>query len=120
MRLAGLGALLALGALLTMPAHAQTSAPPPKPMATMHTTPPATTMPTSHRRTHTTSAAATTGPVNLNTATADELDTVKYIGKKRAAKIIAGRPWSNPDDLVTKKILPRKLYERVKDRFVTR
>ena len=59
-----------------------------------------------------------TGPVNINSATAAELDDVKYIGKSRAAKIIAGRPWASPDDLVAKKVLPQKQYDEVKDRLV--
>lgn len=38
--------------------------------------------------------------VNVNTATATELQTIPGIGPTRAAQIIAGRPYESVDDLV--------------------
>jgi len=44
-------------------------------------------------------ARAQTATVNLNTATADELASVPGISKRKAAKIIANRPYKSADDL---------------------
>ncbi len=138
MRFAGYAAMAALGAMLTLPALAQapTNTPsgtlvptkpvaPPMPMTPPAlkpmTPPPATTMaPAPAAKPAPAVKPAATGPVDLNTATAAELDGVKFIGKKRAAKIIAGRPWASADDLVTKKILPKKQFDQVKDRLVVK
>jgi len=38
--------------------------------------------------------------VNINTATASQLETIPGIGSTRAAQIIAGRPYESVDDLV--------------------
>ena len=55
--------------------------------------------------------------VDINTASAGDLVKVPYIGRKRAAAIISGRPWHSPEDLVGKRVLPRKYYDRIKDRL---
>ena len=47
-------------------------------------------------------APAATGPVDLNTASADDLDTQLGVGATRAAAIIAGRPYASVDQLVSK------------------
>ena len=124
MRLSGLGAIVALGAMLSLPALAQTAAPapaqttkPPVAGTTMTAPPPAATKPMTPV---TTTAAPVTKPVStplhldINTASAAELDKIKYVGAKRAAKIIAGRPWKSTDELVTKGVLPRAYYEKIK------
>jgi DNA uptake protein ComE-like DNA-binding protein len=56
--------------------------------------------------------------VDINSASAAELGKVKFIGRKRAAQIIAGRPWKSPDDLVAKKVVPLKYYDKIKDRLI--
>jgi DNA uptake protein ComE-like DNA-binding protein len=51
------------------------------------------------------SAKSTTVVVNINTDASDALQQVKGIGDTTAKKIIAGRPYTTLDDLVTKKVI---------------
>ena len=60
------------------------------------------------------SSAAQVGLVDLNTATADELDGLPGIGATRAAAIIAGRPYSKVDDLVSKGIVSQSIFDKIK------
>ena len=59
-------------------------------------------------------------PLDLNTATAAELEALPTIGKAKAAKIIAGRPWKGKDDLVAKGILSDADYAKVKDLIIAK
>lgn len=55
--------------------------------------------------------------VSVNQATQSELEELPDIGAKRAQQIIAGRPYQNLGELVTKEILTTSLWEKVKDRL---
>lgn len=55
----------------------------------------------------------TTG-VSINTATKEELETLEGIGEKRAADIIANRPFSNLSELLEKEVLSENLFENIK------
>ena len=64
-------------------------------------------------------AAAPQGvAIDINKASATELDALPGIGKKRAQKIIANRPYGSPDDLVAKKVLPKSVFESIKGKLV--
>ena len=58
--------------------------------------------------------------VNLNTATAAELDALPQIGSARADAIIKGRPYKGKDDLIHKKIIPQNAYDAIKDKVIAK
>lgn len=56
--------------------------------------------------------------ININTATAEELEALSGIGQARAEAIIAGRPYQKTEELVEKKILPLSVYEKIKEKMM--
>lgn len=66
-------------------------------------------------------ASSTTGSsqaargININEATAAELDTLPGVGPVTAGKIIDGRPYSAIDELVSRKILSQSVFDKIKD-----
>lgn len=58
--------------------------------------------------------------VDINRADAKTLQTVPGIGSKYSEKIIAGRPYKSKDELWRKKILPKGVYDNVKDYLIAK
>ena len=62
--------------------------------------------------------AAMREKLDINSATKDQLDAIPGIGGTYAQKIIAGRPYRTKRELVSKKIIPQSLYEKIKDQII--
>jgi DNA uptake protein ComE-like DNA-binding protein len=104
MRIGQLGIIGALAALLTLPALAQSTQTAPSksspPMATTGKTSPAL--------------------VDINTASAEDLDALPGIGKARGEAIIKGRPYKGKDELLNRHILSPSVYDGIKSKIIAK
>lgn len=65
-------------------------------------------------------AAKAEGKLDLNSASAEELATLKGIGPARAEAIIKGRPYKGKDELVRRKVIPQSVYDQIKDEVIAK
>jgi competence protein ComEA len=63
-------------------------------------------------------AATTAAPLDINTATADQLKAIPGIGDAYSKRIIDGRPYTAKNQLVSRGILPQATYNKIKDQII--
>ena len=51
--------------------------------------------------------------LDINAATASQLTLLRRIGRVRAARIIAARPYSRTQELVTRGVISEAAYDRI-------
>jgi competence protein ComEA len=56
--------------------------------------------------------------VDINSASASDLKGLPGVSDTEAAKIVQGRPYKDPNDLVAKKILSDAEFAKIKERIV--
>jgi DNA uptake protein ComE-like DNA-binding protein len=59
-------------------------------------------------------------PLNLNTATKDQLLSLPGITDADADKVMEGRPYSEPGELVSHHIISKSEYDRISDRVTAK
>ena len=113
MKLARYLGAIGLSMVLALPGMAQTTSPSKSPSST------AATAPSTPGKAAAKSQAA--GElVDINSASAEELDKLPGVGPARAKAIIANRPYNGKDDLTNRKIIPPNVYNQIKDKIIAR
>ena len=102
----------ALSVLLAAPVVAQTTSP------STSTSRPSTSMP--EKSGSMSRSEMKSGLVDINSASAAELDKLPGVGSARAKAIIDNRPYKGKDELAQRKIVPQNVYDQIKDKIVAR
>ncbi|HEY0264359.1 MAG TPA: helix-hairpin-helix domain-containing protein [Granulicella sp.] len=66
------------------------------------------------------SSVADANKIDINTATPDQLKSLKGLGDAYTKRIIDGRPYTAKNQLVTRGIIPSSAYNGIKDLIVAR
>ncbi len=66
----------------------------------------------------TTRRVVSTDKIDINIASVEQLDTLPGVGQITAQKIISNRPYNSVEELSTKKVVNKGVYEKIKDLVV--
>jgi len=58
--------------------------------------------------------------VDINNASQEELEAIPEIGTEHCHHIMAGRPYKKKEELVSKKIIPKETYAKIKNKIVAK
>ena len=78
----------------------------------------ATPAPNSNKQSAVSSSSPLHGPIDINSASKEELESLQGIGEAYSQKIIDHRPYREKNDLVRLKILPESTYHAISDKII--